>query len=345
MDELEWLREHSPSTRPSRDTTRRHRTQLRKAIATEGADGTRPRRPGRGRRSRHRVLVTTAVVVGLCAVGAGVVALTSSGGDRGSTVGAPAASDATTAAPARACAGAPPAQLALPAGFGSGVAEPAADATAAPTRSQQVTSWKGEQATIEQRWPADSAVSARLGASSPKESFLSFVDPEPIADTKGVVHRSIVFTFPGTGTDCTALEVTVYGHDVDTVRGISDALVREPFVSSEPLVTTTEAAAVASPDVAACPGASTPGVAGTAVPVVATIGASVRRGVFAQPPDALVDFLAGQRTLASHGYRELQLVDGSIVFAKDVQGNVVTTVHVAPTSDGWAVTDWRASGC
>jgi hypothetical protein len=273
-----------------------------------------------------------------------VVALTSAGGDGSNQVGAPSAGDTTTAAPARACAGAPPSQLALPAGFGPGVAAPAAEATAAPARTQQVTSWKSEQATIEQRWPADPAVSVRLGASSPKESFLSFLDPDPITDAKGVVHRSVVFTFPGSTTDCTALEVTVYGRDADVVRKISDALVREPFVSSEPLVTTT-ATAFASPDVAACPGATSPGVARGALPVAATIGSSVDRASFAQPADALGDFLAGQLTLAPHGYQELQLGDGSIVYAKDVEGNVVTTVHVAPTGAGWAVTDWRASGC
>ena len=50
MDELEWLKHNSPSTRPSRDITKRHRTQLRAAIATEGADGTGPRRPRRDSR-------------------------------------------------------------------------------------------------------------------------------------------------------------------------------------------------------------------------------------------------------------------------------------------------------
>jgi hypothetical protein len=67
--------------------------------------------------------------------------------------------------------------------------------------------------------------------------------------------------------------------------------------------------------------------------------------VFGRSEDALADFLSEQPTLFPRGYRELRLDDGSIVFAKDVGGAVVTTVRVASSTNGWAVTDWRASGC
>jgi len=344
MDELEWLKEQSPPTRPSRDTTKRHRTQLRAAIVAEDAEGTQPRRPRRERRSRHRVLVTTAVVVALCAVGAGMVALTSSGGDDGNTVGAPVSSDATTdatAAPAPACAGAPPKVLAIPAGFGNGVAAPAKQATSAPASTQQVTTWSSGQATIEQRWPADADAVAKFGTSNPPaDRFSSFADPKVVVDAKGAVHRTVLFTFAGQSKEFSALQVTVYGADAGTVKTLSDNLIREPFVPSEPLVTTTGAAA-AAPDVVACAGVAEK----VAVPVVATIGEAVSRGEFAQPADALSDFLSGQKTLAPHGYRALQLDDGSIVYVKDVQSNVVTTVHVVPTKAGWTVDDWKASGC
>jgi hypothetical protein len=286
-------------------------------------------------------LVSAAVVVALCAVGAGVVALTSSGGDDRSTVGAPAADESTTAAPAQACAGAPPKVLAIPAGFGSAVAAPAKQATTAPANTQQVTSWSSDQATIEQRWPADADAIAKLGTANPSaNAFNSFADANVIVDAKGDVHRTVLFRFPDQSKECAALQVTVYGSDAGTVKALSDAVIREPFVSSEPLVTTT-AAAASAPDVVACPGVAEK----VAVPVVATIGEAVPRGDFAQPAEALADLLAKHKTLISHGYRALQLADGSIVYVKDVQTNVVTTVHVVPTKAGWTVDNWQASGC
>jgi len=345
MDELEWLREHTPPTRPSRDITRRHRTQLRAAIAAEGADGTRPRRPRRERRSRHRVLVTTAVVVVLCAAGAGVVALTSSGGDGGSTVGAPAASAAaTTAAPAQACAGAPPKELAIPAGFGNAVAAPAKQATTAPASTQQVTSWTSDQATIEQRWPGDAAAVAKLGGALAKGDTPTFVaDQNPISDGKSAMHRTILIGLPGQSGGCEVLQVTVYGSDAQSVNAVTDQLLMAPFRSSEPLVTTTATASVA-PNVIACAGPAQE-LGERAVPVVATVGDKVAGGTFAKPADALVDFLPGHRTLFQHGYQELDLTDSTVAYVKVVAGNTVTVVHVAPTPAGWTVTDWQASGC
>lgn len=344
MDELEWLKEHSPSASPSRDITQRHRTQVRAAIAEEGAAGTRPRRPRRPRRARHRVLVTSAVVVGVCALGAGVVALASSGGDdanTANTVGAPAPTDATTAAPAAACTGSPPAQLAVPAGFGNAVAAPAAQATTAPTSGQQVTSWKSDTATIEQRWPADAKQVAQLGA-LPTDREMSVADRNPVVDAQGA-HRTILFSLPGRASGCGVIQVTVFGGDATSVNTITDALLRAPFVSSEPLVTTT-ASTSGAPDVVACDGAARKDLP-LAVPALATVGGTAAGNAFPQAADALRDFLAGHPTLIPHGYAELHLDDGSLVYAKTVAGNVVTTIHVVPSKGAWMVADWRASAC
>jgi hypothetical protein len=337
MDELEWLKEHSPSTRPSRDITRRHRTQLRAAIAAEGADGARPRRPRRERRSRHRVLVTTTLVVALCAVGAGVVALTSSGSEHGSTVGAPASSEGTTTAPVQACPGGPPKELAIPAGFGTGVAVPSA--------KQQITSWSSDQATIEQRWPADAAAAAKFGSlPGSGDSISSGADQHATVDDKGIAHRTIVFTFGSQSPDCATLQVSVTGSDVAAVDSLANSLITAPFRSIEPLVSTTGAAASA-PAVVACEGVLETKASALAVPAVAAIGGPVALSTFAKPAHALADFITSRPTLARSGYQELRLDDSSVVYVKAVRSNVVTTVHVAPTTTGWTVTDWQASGC
>jgi hypothetical protein len=336
MDELEWLKRNSPSAEPSRDTTRRHRTQLRSAIATEGIDGTRPQRPSRRRRSRHRVLIAGAAVVGLCAAGAAVVALTTSWGGGGNEVAVPIAGSATTGTPA-ACTGPPPGELQVPSGFGNPTAAPARQAATPPTNGQQVTSWTSDTATIEQRWPADREVMAQIGSpDAPDEGVTSVADKHAVDDKAGF-HRTAVFLFAEQAAGCADLQVTVYAGDAATVDGIVDELLRAPFVSHEPLVTTTGVATTAPP-VVACDGVAR-------VPAAATVGGSVSQASFAQSTDALTEFLAGRATLAARGYEELRLDDGSVAYVKRVQGNVVTTVHVVSGGNGWTVEDWQASGC
>jgi hypothetical protein len=128
------------------------------------------------------------------------------------------------------------------------------------------------------------------------------------------------------------------------VDAVVDAMSRAPFRITEPLVTTT-AAALAAPDVVACDGVSRPDLRARAVPAVATVGGPVTAQVYAQPTDALANFLPAQKTLAPSGYAELRLPDASVTYVKEVVGKVVTTVHVTPTDAGWTVSDWQASGC
>jgi hypothetical protein len=344
MDELEWLRRNSPPTTPSPDVTQRHRTELRAAIATEGADGTPPRRPRRRMRSRHRVLVSAALVVVLCAIGAAVVALTSDGGDHGSRIGAPAASGSSTPTTATAeCSGPLPAQLAIPSGFSTGRAGPAAQADTAPTSTQQVTTWSSDKVTIEQRWPSD-ANQRPWDLSGFSSDGISGVADDVIGDKVGA-HRTLLFGFPNQPKDCGTLQVTVYGADAATVRSVSDALLQRPFVSPEPLVTTSQAA-TAIPDVVACEAKASSSSSIDGITAKATVDATTTVGASASPTDALASFLAGEPQLFQHGYDELRLDDGSVAYVKQVRpGAVVTAVHVTAAANGWSVHDWRASGC
>jgi hypothetical protein len=352
MDELEWLRKNSPPTAPSRDVTQSHRTQLRAAIASEGADGPRPRRPRRRLRSRHRVLVTTVVVLALCAVGAGVVALTSSGGDDGGPVGAPAASGATSTATAPTCPGALPADFAIPTGFTGAVAGPAPESSDPVAPGQQVSysSSSAGKTRFEIRWPADSPVQKQFAYTPAQQrpgdkTSSASSDTKATIDANGIARRRSVFTFPGQVTQCQTVEVTVYGTNADVVNSLSDAFMRAPYRSSEPLVTTTGAAA-STPAVAACEGATQPSTSASATPAVATVDGKGDGQAFTKPADALADFLATRPDLVQHGYAQLQLPDGSIAYAKEVRPSiVVTAVHVVSANDTWTVSDWSASGC
>jgi hypothetical protein len=325
--------------------------QLRAAIAAEGADGRGPRRRRAPSRARHRVLVIAGSVVVLCALGAGIIALSTNGDDDEGRV-EPAASGrgstSTTAAPT--CSGPLPTNFNIPTEFGSGEAGAAPESTAPVEPGQQVTHWSSDQATFEIRWPAD-AEQQKQALTTPQRpddhSFTTETDNAATIDDKGVARRRTLFSFPSQVTECQTVEVTVYGKDEDAVNAIADAFNRRPARITEPLVTTTEAA-VSAPDVIPCPGPETPG---SAVKVsnatfVATVGGPVAGDTFTRPEDALTDFLANRPTLYQRGYQELQLSDGSLSFVAEPRpGAVVTVVTVALTNRGWTVTDWSASGC
>jgi hypothetical protein len=350
MDELEWLKAKSPSTQPSQETTQKHRTQLRAAIAAEGADTRRPRRLRTRPRVRHRVLVTALTVVALCAVGAGIVAL-GAGDDGDRRVGAPAASGSTSSTTAPTCTGPLPANFAIPAEFGSGEAGPAPGSSDAVESGQQVTHWSSDQATFEVRWPADEKLRQSLGTSpqqpDSQESSAS-ADSDATVDAKGVARRRTTFTFVKEPPECQTVEVTVYGTDPDIVNALDTTFLQRPYRSSEPLVTTTKAADTA-PSVSPCPGPEQVVASATKVSevkFVATVSGSVSRGTFADPEDALADFLAVGGHFIQRGYQELQLSDGSLSFVAEPRpGVVVTVVHAIPARDGWTVSDWSASGC
>lgn len=355
MDELEWLRKNSPPTTPSRDTTQRHRTELRAAIATEGTDGTRPGRARRGGRSRHRVLVSALAVVALCGVGAGVIALASRGGDESSNVGAPATSaQASTTTTASTCSGALPRDFNIPAGFGSAVAGPAKQSTDPVERGQQVTHWSSDQAELEIRWPADAKVQQQYGVTPAPQrpddhGSSTGSDVFATVDDRGVARRRAVATFPDQVPECQSVEITVYGTNTDAVNAVANAFNDAPYRTSQPLVTTTKAAATDATTVTPCPGpvdASGDVVKVSAAKYSPTVGGSISAESFSRPEDALADFLTTRPTLYQHGYEELQLADGSLDFAAEARpGVVVTLVHVTPTAKGWTVSDWSASGC
>lgn len=352
MDELEWMKENSPSTQPSHETTRRHRMQLRAAIAAEGAEGRRPRRRRARPAARHRVVVIAGSVVVLCALGAGIVALSTSGDDEDGHVGTPAASGrrstSTTVAPT--CSGPLPANFNIPSEFGNGRAGPAPESSDPVEPGQQVTHWSSDQATFEVRWPADEGIRKHHipTPQSDSDDFVMNFDPNVRAADNGVVYRRSDFDFSNQPPECQTAELTIYGTDPDTVNALADAYNIAPVRITEPLVTTTKSAA-AAPDVIRCPGpVGAPETASNApdVKFVATVGGPVSGETFAQPDDALADFVARRPTLYQRGYQQLQLPDGSDSFVAEPRpGAVVTVVHVAPTRDGWRVTDWNASGC
>lgn len=68
-----------------------------------------------------------------------------------------------------------------------------------------------------------------------------------------------------------------------------------------------------------------------------------------EPAVALTAFLdlPEHGALARSGYAELHEPDGSITYAKQIDGGegYVTLIEVVPVDGGWAVERWKASGC
>jgi hypothetical protein len=236
--------------------------------------------------------------------------------------------------------------------FGSAVAGPAKESIDPVESGQQVTHWSSGKATFEIRWPADAEQRKQVlpQPQVPNDRSSSVVsDLGATVDRNGVAHRRSLFAFRGQVTECQTLEVTVYGTDTSAVDAAAEAFNRAPYRSSEPLVTTTKAAATNSVVVTPCQGpvdANGAAVKLSAVKFVPTVGGSIAAKTFARPEDALADFLGGRPTLYQHGYQMLQLDDGSLDFVAEPRpGVVVTLVHVTAASDGWTVSDWSASGC
>jgi hypothetical protein len=340
VDELEWLRRNAPATRPSPETTRRHRTQLRAAIAEEGAaDTPRPRRPRRDR-PRHRVLLGATAVAALCALVAAVVTLAGSGDDAGRRVAAPAADTTGAATGPPACGSTLPAAVAVPAGFGAPQAVSAPMAPAAASASQLVETWSSSNNNIEVRWPSDTDRRPWAGEKpDPGANITGLADPEVTTTERGISYRSVLIRVPGERSPCDTVQLTVYGKDAAEVRTISDALARQPFAPTTPQVTGASTSD-SVPTVVGC-------VSADGIGRATATGGAVSTATFAQPTEALADFVRDpNRTLLPTGYRQLNLPDGSVAYVNEPRpGVVVTTVQVTQRDTGWSVSRWDASPC
>ncbi len=336
MDELEWLRRNSATARPSPETTRRHRTQLRAAIAEEGAAGTPPARRAR---PRHRVLLGATAVVALTALVAVVVTLAGSGDDTGRHVATPAADTTGPASGAPACGRTLPAEVALPDGFGAPQAASAAAADTPASASQLVETWASPTATLELRWPSDA--DKRPWAGQPADSGRAFdaqADAAASSAKSGSARRTILFRFPDQPKGCDTVQVTVYSADEATVSSVFDQYVQQPFVTKDPTVATNSAAR-SLPSVVACPAVK--GAAATTVR-----GGPVSTAGFATPEAALTSFVGDrERHLLPTDYAELQLPDGSRGYVQTTPAGVVTTVLVTQATGQWSVARWEASPC
>ncbi len=71
-------------------------------------------------------------------------------------------------------------------------------------------------------------------------------------------------------------------------------------------------------------------------------------GTHASPAEALEAFVAelfSDPPIATSGYTEMSMPDGSIVYGINHDGNFVTLITVIPVGNGWTVDAWEASGC
>ena len=341
MDELEWLRRNAAAHAPSSETTQRHRTELRAAIAAESAEGSPSRpRPSRTRPPRHRVLLGVATVAAVCAAFAGVIALADRNDSPDDRVDVPAAAGTGPAGTVPACGTTLPARVNVPGGFGPPQATSAPEADATAGASQLVTTWTSPSASLEVRWPADADQRLPAGSSGSPDTGRTGEIAE-FTTKRGDTGTTLLFPFPDQAKGCETVQLTVYGKDAAAARAVIDTLKQQPFVSTEPTVAST-ATADSLPTVVACP--SEKGAL-TSVPVH-DVSVSTPAAISPDPVTALTAFVGQSKfRLMPTGYDELRLPDGSYGYVKQTRAGVVTTLHVTAVGGGWAVTSREASSC
>ena len=200
--------------------------------------------------------------------------------------------------------------------------------------------------SIEQRRPPDAGVPEKFGTFAPptdRDRLGRRTDREDRRAQRKWRVRTMLFSFPGQPAGCAQLQITVSGHDTAVVDGIADGLLRAPFRSSQPLVTTT-GTATSVPTVAVCDG-----VHAWRAGCGRDDWRSGGRAGGVRPPDRHADRLPRRSSAAlpARILQELHLADSSMAFVAEPRGPgvVVTTVHVLSTPSGWTGDDWEASGC
>jgi hypothetical protein len=233
------------------------------------------------------------------------------------------------------CGSTPPRAIAVPEGFAGPVSGPIEGAPHTAGAGQLVLHWTSGAGGIELRWPPDPTLPNPPAAPA---TFSSTVLPAQAGANGQTVKYMMLGTGVATPEGCGTLQLGVFDPDGARVEAVMDALSRAPYVSTEPLVASSQSADVAPP------------VAGCRAPVGVTPPPN-RSGegdgvTYPSAAEALSAFIRSQPTVLPGGYVENRLPDGSLAYAVQAPGGaVVTVVHVVPTAGGWTVSRWQVSGC
>lgn len=331
-------------------------------------DRQRPHSPGRPRR-RPRLLLAAAAAVTLL-LAAAVNQARPDGHRQTVTASEP------PAGPAPEPAGRPrseprcgtdlPLTVAAPAGYDGPHPGPGGDVATAPEGDQHVLHWAAPTGTIEVRWPADPAERSIHGEAAPKsgsgtgEGVMVSLTTKETLTASGRVARHLVADSHPAAEGCDVMSVTISDADAARAGDATDHVYLHLFDGgqSQPLVVGSRPAEMA-PKAGRCR-------------VPAGIRQTPKRGSqvadgggYPTPAAALEGFLGGpsaprhdaelpsgkthpQVSIATRGYEELTLPDGSVAYGyrpTPTGDFYATVIRVRPADAGWAVTAWESSGC
>ena len=255
----------------------------------------------------------------------------------------PASNSTTTTAPPRnessSCGEVLPVQLGTIEGFDGPHPGPGPHALTPPAPGQLVDHWTSPTGSIEIRWPVDADAGVVITEPGQTGSGTTGVAQAP--DANGYyLQRTTMRVGPETPLSCRLVQIDV--RDVDSARAdATTLLVRRTLVPPAPLIISSKSHVGVVPSAIEC--ATPPGVA-----PVPKRGGTTQQPAFATPAEALRAFLATQPTLASTGYIEWLLPDGTRAYLLPAPASTgyVTVIRAAQTPAGrWTVTNYDASGC
>ena len=212
-----------------------------------------------------------------------------------------------------------------------------------PTSDDLLLRWQGAGETVDVAWPSFPP----LDPTNPYTSDRTWVSEDEPASFGDRSVRTATFTTPILGTGaCVALDVTVSTPDARATDDLLDRIELGlagpdgPLAGPSAGIVAGSRVAPALPDVQPCtdvePGEPTV-VDGEPSRVVAPSPT---------PLDALRSFVATAPRVATHGWEEVTLPDGSLAYTwGDDPARPTIVVHLVQGTEGWAVESWRASSC
>ena len=357
MDELERVTRVRPDAHASAATKSRDREKLLATIARERLDAPANQQPAAAPRPSTSTTIArlpdtharggrawgaAAAVLVVVAVMTGVLLAA----DRGSETPdkTPSIQPAVTepaSEPALACGSRLPMEPTIPPGYTGPVHGPSSRSTTPVMPDQLVLHWDSPTGSLEYRWPDDPDAPSTGPIAPATSGDVTYLGASllPVGQDAVGASQLVFFSFSGLPSECQTLQFTAFENDTARLTDLVVQIMRRPFDNGEPLV-------AQSVDISARPavGHCTSPV-GEAIPDQG--GVAPVDGTFPTPHGALAAFIARYTRVATRGYIEMRLPDGSYAYGVKGPGleTFVTLVDVVPDGSQWRVASWEGTGC
>jgi hypothetical protein len=228
-----------------------------------------------------------------------------------------------------------PVTVSLPPGFDGPADGPSPGMSAPWAGGQLVQHWTSPTGSVELRWPSDRAgafAEGLPGHSGTANATWTLRGTQTVGQPEEVIVAYLADESP----PCNVLDVIVRSDDRGAVTALAADIEAGLFAEDRPTLVIRSEDAPGLPGADGCRG-------GTRIP---NQGGPVELPPQPTARDALRAFLDQHESLATGGYIETGLPDGSIAYRYEPEpGFVATVIHVAERDGGWSAIAWDAAGC